>query len=123
MKTAHHAASTIGSRVRELPFVTATALKNSTADVLDQVAARGAIAITRHDKPRAVLLSVEEFESLTELEPLDLEDLKQEYQEMFERMQGPEQRAATERAFNATPEELGAAAVAGARRRQTSCEK
>jgi hypothetical protein len=30
---------------------------------------------------------------------------------MLDRMQGPEQRAAAERAFNATPEELGEAAV------------
>ena len=30
---------------------------------------------------------------------------------MLERMQGPEQRVAAERAFNATPEQLGKAAV------------
>jgi hypothetical protein len=39
-----------------------------------------------------------------------------EYGGLLDRMQGPEQRAAAERAFNATPEELGKAAVLAARR-------
>jgi len=46
-------------RVQELPTVTATELKHSTADVLDQVHAGKALAVARHDKPRAVLISVE----------------------------------------------------------------
>jgi len=40
-----------------------------------------------------------------------LEKLHEEYGGLLDRMQGPEQRAAAERAFNATPEELGEAAV------------
>ncbi len=105
-------------KVQELPPVTATALKNSTADVLDQVAAHGAVAITRHDKPRAVLLSVEQYEHLTGAQSNLLNELHEEYRDMFERMQKPEQKAAAKRAFNATPEELGRAAVAAAKRRK-----
>ena len=104
-------------KVEELPPVAATTLKNSTADVLDQVAARGAVAITRHDKPRAVLLSIGEYERLTGVPSDLLNELHEEYQGMLEAMQSPEQKAAAERLFEATPEELGAAAVLGAQRK------
>ena len=103
--------------VREMPPVTATALKNHTADILDQVATRGAVAITRHEKPRAVLIPIELYEQLTGREPSWLADLQQECQGMLEAMQSPAQKRAAERAFNATPEELGKAAVAAALRK------
>lgn len=111
-----------GSRVFELPSVTATSLKNSTADVFDQVSARGAIAITRHEKPRAVLLSVEEYEGLVGPVLPGLDKLKAEYRDMLKQMQSPKQKAAARRLFEATPEELGAAAVWGARRRSRATE-
>jgi antitoxin Phd len=99
-------------RIAEMPTISATELKNATADVFEQVASRRAVAITRHDKPRAVLLSIEQYEALTgEKNPDWLEKLHEEYRGLLDRMQGPEQRAAAERAFNATPEELGEAAV------------
>jgi prevent-host-death family protein len=120
MSTSYDSPAKPSSRVRELPVVTATELKSSTADVIDQVATRRAIAITRHDKPRAVLLSIEEYEALTKQDPEWLEGLKQEYQGLLDRMQGPEQRAAADRLFQATPEELGAAAVRAAQRKKES---
>jgi prevent-host-death family protein len=99
-------------RLAEMPTISATELKNATADVFEQVAARRAVAITRHDKPRAVLLSIDQYEALTaQHNPPWLEQLHEEYRGLLDRMQGPEQRAAAERAFNATPEELGEAAV------------
>ncbi|MCC5840236.1 MAG: type II toxin-antitoxin system Phd/YefM family antitoxin [Opitutales bacterium] len=104
-------------KVEELPPVTATALKNTTADVLDQLATQGAVAITRHDKPKAVLLSIERFEQLTGHGDDWLADLHEEYRGMLEKMQAPEQKEAAIRAFNATPEELGKAAVAAAMRK------
>lgn len=104
-------------RVEEMPSVTATELKNKTADVFDLVAAKRAVAIRRHDKVRAVLLSMEEYAALKGGDdPLFLEELKAEYSWMLDDMQSPEQRAAAERAFNATPEELGEAAVRGAQK-------
>lgn len=103
-------------KVQDLSPVTSTALKNSTADVLDQVTAHGAVAITRHDKPRAVLISVEQYERMTGVESNWLTELHEEYQGMLEKMQKPEQKVAAKRAFNATPEELGKAAVAAVRR-------
>jgi prevent-host-death family protein len=105
-------------RVQELPTVTATELKHSTADVLDQVNAGKVLAITRHDKPRAILLSVEQYRELTGGEGDWLADLHEEYGGMLDRMQEPDQKAAAIRAFNATPEELGHAAVEAALRTQ-----
>jgi len=100
-----------------MPSVTATELKNKTAEVFDLVAAKRAVAIRRHDKPRAVLLSMEEYAALKGGDdPLWLEELKGQYRGMLDDMQSPEQKAAAERAFNATPEELGEAAVRGAQR-------
>ena len=111
MTTEYPTSTTPAPRVQELPTITATELKNATADVFEQVAAKKAVAITRHEKPRAILLSVEQYEALTGQRPDWLEQLHEEYSGMLDRMQGPEQRAAAERAFNATPEELGEAAV------------
>ena len=121
MNSAYQNPSSPAPRVAEMPTITATELKNTTADVFEQVAARRAVAITRHDKPRAVLLSVEQYEALTGQQNPDwLEKLHEEYRGMLDRMQGPEQRAAAERAFNATPEELGEAAVWAAQQKKKS---
>ena len=112
MSTSYQNPSSPAPRVAEMPTITATELKNTTADVFEQVAARRAVAITRHDKPRAVLLSVEQYEALTgQQNPEWLEKLHEEYRGMLDRMQGPEQRAAAEKLFKATPEELGEAAL------------
>jgi prevent-host-death family protein len=112
MSTSYNTPSTPAPRVAEMPTISATELKNATADVFEQVASRRAVAITRHEKPRAVLLSVEQYEALTGQQNPDwLEKLHEEYRGLLDRMQGPKQRTAAERAFNATPEELGEAAV------------
>lgn len=104
--------------VQELPTVTATELKNSTADVLDRVVSKRAVAVTRHDKTRAVLVSLDEYESLLRNATPWLNDLQQEYLGMLDRMQAPEQKEAAMRAFLATPEELGAAALEAAKRKK-----
>ena len=112
MSATYHIPQESAPRLAEMPTISATELKNATADVFEQVAARRAVAITRHDKPRAVLLSVDQYEALAaQHNPPWLEQLHEEYRGLLDRMQGPEQRAAAERAFNATPEELGEAAV------------
>ncbi len=120
MSTAYQPPTTTVPRVQELPTITATELKNSTADVFEQVAAKQAIAITRHEKPRAILLSVEQYETLTGQQPEWLEKLHEEYRGMLERMQGPEQRAGAEKLFRATPEELGQAALWAAQQKAKS---
>jgi prevent-host-death family protein len=111
MSTEYPSTHTPAPRVQELPTITATELKNATADVFEQVAAKQAVAITRHEKPRAVLLSVEQYEALTGQRPDWLEQLHEEYRGMLDRMQGPEQRAIADKLFQATPQELGEAAL------------
>jgi prevent-host-death family protein len=114
MSSEYPSANIPAPRVQELPTITATELKNATADVFDQVAAKQAVAITRHEKPRAVLLSVEQYEALTGQRPDWLEQLHEEYRGMLDRMQGPEQRAIADKLFQATPQELGEAALRAA---------
>ncbi len=111
MTTRYESSSTPAPRISEMPVISATELKNATADVFEQVAARRAVAITRHDKPRAVLLSVEQYEALAGQRPDWLEDLYKKYLGVLESMQGPAQRAAAAKLFSATPEELADAAV------------
>lgn len=123
MSTSYTSPSTPPPRVQDMPTITATELKNATADVFDQVAARRAVAITRHDKPRAILLSLEQYQALTGDQPDWLKALHSEYRGMLDQMQGPEQRARASRAFNATPEGLGEAALWGAQQKKLQKEK
>ena len=118
MSMTYHIPHEAAPRLAEMPTISATELKNATADVFEQVAARRAVAITRHDKPRAVLLSIDQYEALTaQHTPPWLEKLHEEYSGLLDRMQGPEQRAAAEKLFKATPEELGEAALWAAQQR------
>ena len=119
MSTGYKSDQSPAPRVAEMPTISATELKNATADVFEQVAAKRAVAVTRHEKPRAVLLSVEQYEALTGQQNPDwLEKLHEEYRGLLDRMQGPEQRAAAEKLFKATPEELGEAALWAAQQKR-----
>lgn len=109
--------------VRDLPAVPATTLKHATAAVLDEVVQKRAVVVTRHDKPRAVLLSVEEYEALSRRDPDWLADLKREYRGLLDRMQEPAQKEAARRLFEATPEELGQAALEAAQRQKRLLEQ
>lgn len=100
-----------------LPNVTASALKNSTADVLDRVLVTGGVVITRHDKERAVMLSMEAFRRLVEARRDDLEVLRAKFGGLLESMQAPAARKGVQDAFDADPAEMGKAAVKAARRR------
>ena len=102
----------------EIPEVAATQAKNSFGELLDRVAASGAVAITRHDMPKAVLLSYEEFESLSSARSETLEALSTKFEGLLERMQTPAAKKAMASAFNASPTALGRAAAKAARRRR-----
>ena len=102
----------------DVPAVAATHLKNGLATVLDRVMRGGAVAITRHDTPRAVLIAYDEFVALTRDRTPVLNDLAAEYDVLLTRMQTPQARKAMAAAFDATPAELGRAAVKSARKRR-----
>jgi antitoxin Phd len=95
--------------------VTASRLKNEFGSVFEQAAADGAVVITKHDTPRAVLLSYAEFEALTASATPALDDLSDRFNDLLATMQTPEAKAGVAAAFDASPEEMGVAAVKAAR--------
>jgi prevent-host-death family protein len=102
----------------DVPAVAATRLKNEFGTVLEQAVRGGAVAITRHDTPKAVLISYDEFRALVKDRTPSLNDLSAEYDVLLARMQTPKSRKGMQAAFNAAPTELGRAAVKVARKRR-----
>ncbi len=98
----------------DVPAVPATRAKNEFGAVLEQAVASGAVAITRHDTPKAVLMSYVEFSSLVNARTSSLDDLSGEFDRLLARMQTPVARKGVDAAFHASPAELGRAAVASA---------
>lgn len=105
-----------GERVEAAAF-TATDAKKQFARVLELVLQGGAVVITKHDAPKAVLLSVDEFTALAGATEGTLDTLSAEFDALLARMQTPRARAGMKAAFAASPRELGKAAVAAARKR------
>ena len=102
----------------EIPEIAATQAKNTFGELLDRVASSGVVAITRHDLPKAVLLSFEEFESLSSARSESLDALTIKFEGLLERMQTPTAKKGMEEAFNASPTALGRAAAKAVRRRR-----
>lgn len=102
----------------DIPAVAATRLKNEFGAVLEQAQRGGAVAITRHETPKAVLVSYEEFQALIRNATPSLNDLHAEYDVLMARMQTPAARNGMDDAFNAAPARLGQAAVKAARKRR-----
>lgn len=102
----------------DVPEVSATAAKNEFGRILETAIAEGAVAITRHNLPRAVLLSVEEFNALAKGRPDELNTLSEEFDAMLDRMQTPAAGRALRRGFDASPAELGEAAVRAAKKKR-----
>jgi antitoxin Phd len=101
----------------EMPTFTATDAKNEFGRVLDTALEKGAVVITRHDAPKAVLLAVDEFDALVAAGERTLDTLAAEFDELLARMQTSTARQGMADAFNATPARLGRAAVAAAKKR------
>lgn len=99
----------------DVPAVAATRFKNEFGTIFEQATIDGAVAITKHNTPKAVLLSFAEFEALTKASAPELDELTDEFDELLERMQTPDAKVAMAAAFDATPEQLGRAAAKAAR--------
>lgn len=95
---------------------TATNAKNEFGQVLDMVNAGRKVVITKHDTPKAVILSVDEFRAITEQGVRRLNALTEQFDALLADMQKPETRARMEAFFDMTPEQLGEAAVKAARK-------
>jgi len=102
----------------DIPSVAATLAKNEFGAILDKATHGGAVAITRHDTVKAVLLSREEFESLVQERSRSLDNLGAEFDDLLDRMQNPKAKKGMDAAFRASPAKLGRAAVKAARKRR-----
>lgn len=96
--------------------MTSTEAQNGFGRMLDAVARDKTVLITRHNVTQAVVISAERYRALTQAEAPSLDALTAEFDAMLARMQTPESRAAMREAYGASPEELGRAAGAAARK-------
>lgn len=96
---------------------TATEVKNEFGRVLDQAIQGATVVITKHDAPRAVLISVDKFNALQQAPQLKLDMLSAQFDAILAKMQSGTARAGMKRAFNSSPEELGKTAVAAVHKR------
>jgi prevent-host-death family protein len=97
--------------------VTATEAKNSFGLLLEKAIRGGVVVITKHDAPKAVLISVDQYAALCGAPEAQINSLSAEFDSLLLRMQRPGARRAMQRAFQASPEKLGRAAVTAARKR------
>ena len=97
--------------------ISATGAKNEFGRILEKVIQGGRVVITKHDSPKAVLISMEEFNALSNAHRVELEVLSDEFDTLLARMQTPAARTGMKAAFHAMPKDLGQAALAAARKR------
>jgi antitoxin Phd len=118
----HHAARVATFRnsrgeALEPASVTASEAKSGFGRVLEMAIRGGAVVITRHDAPKAVLISVENFNALSGTSGTRLDTLDREFDALLAGMQTPGARRGMKAAFAASGKQLGRAAVAATRKR------
>ena len=96
---------------------TATEAKNEFGRVLEQAIQGTTVLITKHDSPRAVLISMDQFKALEQAPQLKLDTLTEQFDTLLKRMQSPKVRRGMAAAFDANSKQLGKAAVVAARKR------
>jgi antitoxin Phd len=94
-----------------VPEFSATEAKNSFGKVLDTAISQGMAAITKRDRPTAVVLSLDAYQALLDAQSRPLDSLSHEFDALLQRMQTPASRDAMMDAFGASPEEMGQAAL------------
>ena len=95
----------------------ATKAKNQMGQMLETVMQGGVVLITKHETPKAAVISIEEYERLSRVGEAKLDALSSEFDALLDRMQTPEARAGMQAAFDASPEQLAQAALEFARKR------
>ncbi|MCC7123824.1 MAG: type II toxin-antitoxin system Phd/YefM family antitoxin [Acidobacteria bacterium] len=96
--------------------VTASVAKSEFGRVLETALHGGAVVITRHNAPRAVLISVEQFNAMSTADTT-LDTLDHEFDALLDRLQTPAVRRGLKTAFAASGNDAGKAAVAAVRKR------
>ena len=97
--------------------VSASEAKREFGRVLEMAIQGGAVVITKHDAPKAVLTSVENFNALSGAAQTKLDRLSREFDSLLARVQTSKARRGGKAAFAASGKRLGKAAVAAARSR------
>jgi antitoxin Phd len=114
-------APAIRNRRGEVPIkISATEAKNKLGEVLDSVIQNGMVLITRHETPKAILLSMEEYGALSRATQSRLDTLNGEFDALLARMQTAKARAGMKAVFDASSKQLGKAAVEAMRKRARS---
>jgi antitoxin Phd len=96
---------------------TATQAKNDFGRLLERAIQGDTVVITKHDSPRAVMISMEEYKALKGATERALSTLAAEFDSMYDRMQTPKSRSAMQAGFTSNSEQMGKAAVNSARKR------
>ncbi len=78
----------------EIESFSATEAKNSFGRLLERTLASGMVAITRHHEPRAVLLSIDDYQALVAKVEDPLNRLRGDFDELVAKMQTPAAKAA-----------------------------
>jgi len=97
---------------------TVTEAKKEFGRLLEQAIQGTTVLITKHNSPRAVLISLDHFQALQESPQAKLNFLTEQFDTLLERMQSPKARRGMASAFRADNKQLGKAAVAAARKRR-----
>lgn len=97
--------------------ISATEAKNQFGRILEKAILGGTVVITKHDAPKAVLISIDEFQAGTQARQSELSALNVEFDRLLAKMQTPGARERMSEAFHAEPTDQGKAAVVAARKR------
>jgi len=97
----------------DLPTLSSTNVQNRFGGVLDDLRSGGPIVVERHDRPTAVLMSVETYAQLlaNAHSGLQLDMLAADFDALVARMQSTRAAAGLMKAFSASPAQLAAAAA------------
>ena len=96
--------------LRAVTTVQASEAKNQFGQVLETALTSGPVVITKHDAPKAILMSITEFEAMTRTRD-QLDTLTRRFDATYAKLQRPEARRAMAAAFDASVTQLGQAAV------------
>jgi len=97
--------------------VSASEAKSEFGRVLEMAIQGEAVVITKHDAPKAVLISVENFNALSGAAETKLDTLSREFDALLGRLQTSTARRGMKAAFAASGKRLGKAAISATRSR------
>lgn len=99
---------------KSIEVVSASEAKNLFGQILDRALSNRIISITKHNKPKVVVLSIEEFEQILARIPDPLQTLTSEFDVLVRDMQTPASVTAAGALFEADTKILAEAALAEA---------